>query len=197
MPPTCTPINFGVYSPNDSSANWLPTKINSVTLTNSNGFVSIMKYKILGSDVKEEFSYRTENAPEPCEKTRECRDYYYLRYKGWNYKSLDLNLNFDVYRRSVMSINSTLYYKPDPKEVYSKGDVLIANIGNFTFTTNFNDAVFYTSIKLNNIVVDSVYEITSKRISSGIYPISAYFSKGLGLVGYTLSNNEIWTLEIK
>jgi hypothetical protein len=56
--------------------------------------------------------------------------------------------------------------------------------------------LFLNSIILNNVEYKNVFQ----KSFEGTYPIyvrKVYFNKGLGLIGYELSNNEVWNLNIK
>jgi len=193
----CTAINFGTYIPNDSTKNWLPTKIDSIKLINSNGYISNLIFAIYENTTEREISYRNEPDGGDCGRTQDCSDYYYLGRKGWQYASVDLGLNFMVFRMPSMSVTQTLHYKPSPSEVYSLGDILLAQIGSNYFVTTYTEGIFIQSLILNGIRFNSVYEIPYSKNASGIYPAKAYFSKNLGLIGYVLSNGEVWCLDIK
>lgn len=194
----CDPINFGIYKPNDSTSYWVPKNFDSITITNSNGFYSTVVYSLINEDYKNEISYRSEQVSSPCGTSLNCRDYYFQNLIGWDYLINDLNTNIKVYRISEMSVTNTLYYKPSKSEIYSKGDLIEAKIGYRTFTTDFSDCLFLNSILMNNVEYKNVYEKTfTNYYNEPIFVNKVYFHKGLGLIGYQLSNNEIWNLNIK
>jgi hypothetical protein len=194
----CTPINFGLYKPNDSTKYWLPQNIDSISITNSNGFNSKINYSLINENYQNEISYRTEPVSTPCGTSMNCSDYYYQNLIGWNYLINDLNTNIKVYRMPEMSVTNTLYYKPSTSEIYAKGDFMVVKIGYRTFTTDFSDCLFLNSILMNNVEYKNVYEKTfTNRYGDPIFVNKVYFNKGLGLIGYQLSNNELWNLSIK
>jgi hypothetical protein len=198
--PVCVGASYGTYYTNDSTKYWLHDKIDSIKLYNSNGFETNINYNLLNNNLKLEFTSRNENYSRgKCSgRTLSCQDYFYIKQTGWKYSSNDLNLNISVYRQPIMSINNTLFYKPDSSELYSKGDMLVAEIGNRIFSTYFSDAIFFNTIDLKNIRFDSVYEVTnSTYYTNSLYAVKAYFKKDFGLVGYVLSNDEVWKLEKK
>lgn len=197
----CNPIDFGIYKPNDSTSYWVPKKIDSITLTNSNGFFSALNFTIINENYQEEISYRSEPVSNECGTSLACSDYCFKNYLGWNLLIGDINTNIKMYRMPKMSVtsgNNILRYKPKPSEIYTTGDLFIAEIGYRTFSTDFSDCIFLNSIILNKVEYNNVYVKTfSNKYAEPIYVNKVYFNKGLGLVGYELSNNEIWNLKIK
>jgi hypothetical protein len=192
----CSPINFGTFKTNDSTEYWIPQNLDSITITNNNGFSSTVNYVILNENYKAELNNRTEPVSNSCRQTLSCSDYYYLNFKGWKYVINDLNIEIKVYRSPKMSSIKSINSKPTASEIYSKGDYMLASLYNGIFTTDFNDATFLNSIILNNVEYKNVFQ----KSFEGTYPIyirKVYFNKGLGLIGYELSNNEVWNLNIK
>ncbi len=185
----CEGEEVGQLPLNDSTAYWLGDVPDSVRLSNNRGFSITLYTNRYQYNYNLEVSKRTESSSS-CDESDPCSDYCIAERSGVEFKSADFILVISETRESRTNLKEIYKTKPAYGEVKSMGDELRVRIGNYSYATNFQDAVFKQRITLNNTQIDSVYEVNVASQN----PKIIYLKRGFGLVGYILSNNEEWTI---
>lgn len=196
--------NYGKVTLTDKNTFWLsfcPTNsvIQNIPLTNDSGFLFVYSMKKVKSHTGYKINRRPGQDGPCCNGSNYIEDDYQTEYETVSYTPTKGNIEFSLSRK--MNVQSN-YANTDSFKITLEKEYLELTFKNNYYEINTDSTfigskqIFHGQKTLRGRVYKSVFEIIDTKVSTNtIVPQRFYFSFSNGLIGYSLTNGELWLLD--
>lgn len=183
-------INLGKVKLNSSFRIWINPVVNSVTFKNSNGGTFVF---LVSKSLGEKEQYYLTSGPESSTCGGLIQKYCDVEYDYVSYKSSDVPFDFNIYREIPLDYGRFLQYKDSSQQAERLSFAI--GINSFGFWVSDTISSFSDSYRLLDSVYNKVCVCNNSDIKKGLYPTKFILQKGRGLIGFELSNKEVWAIQ--
>jgi hypothetical protein len=210
----CNNQYLGNLNLSDTTSYWVPySGSTQLTFKNSNGYTGVFTGNGFTKDSTQRF-LAEENGYSGCDPAVPCYKYYNFESRTFHFSSDSIPTKINIIRTK----NTGDTYNFNNNFSLPLTDILKITINNYSFAVNFNndsilfkydeyptETEFFDSIEIMNKIFYNVYHshypgssypvVPYYPSSYFIHPIGIFYNKTQGLLGFYLTNNEIWVLQ--
>lgn len=170
---------------------WLRPKSSNLIFKNSNGGVFSLSVEESYGEISDN-NLKTIWATESCEP--DIRLISKVEYDFIKYSGVEIPYDIQIRRELNLSYSEVLKYKDT---VASKSEQINFRVGweGFPYYLSDSGNSYQEEYQLLDSIYKQVYVCKNTRVKEGLYPTKFILQRGAGLIGFELSNKEVWAIK--
>ncbi len=170
---------------------WIRPNTFKRTFVNSNGGVFALSVEeTLGGWYNEQLEYIW--VTEPCQDDRVLVSR--VEYDNITYSSPDLPFDIQIRRLLSLDYNEFLKYQDTLSNKSEQIEFYVGGEETRFYISDTNNS-YFEGYELLDSTYNQVYVCAGNVVKQGLYPTKFVLQKGKGLVGFELSNKEVWAIK--